>query len=409
MQPADLPFLLAQQRVIAALHRLLDGHQLMFAHGVTRRQYRPAYAQDFRLLQSLCRFPRYALVVTTRYSIKIGVLDCVQALVICAAGNVAALNSLPHIHIPTADVKDKDVCMRTSTTRASFSQKPPLSPHCPASGPCSFSASFSSFAADRVQSSPCIMQTEHADSASMQTGSCCVEAEAFQLDESLPLMPTTSLARPSRLSSETKLSDLMVEDIGSELEFQLPPLLIDESTGASAQNAGTMQEHPSNTVKMSAQCKRQVHSDSSAHVGSVCHEETAPDAMLLDRQVCMSSSGLGVATSAAFLSCATASSSPCCIFPVSAALPQGDACSPSPASAALTHGIASSPALRDTSSEGSARRKSLSPLDTGPVSILPMVENPETGLPSITCQTVAQLLTGQLSTQLTALKIVDCR
>ncbi|KAL0044647.1 hypothetical protein WJX82_004046 [Trebouxia sp. C0006] len=73
------------------------------------------------------------------------------------------------------------------------------------------------------------------------------------------------------------------------------------------------------------------------------------------------------------------------------------------------NGIASSPALGYTSSEGSARRKSLSPLDTGPVSILPMVENPETGLPSISCQTLAQLLTGQLSTRLTALKIVDCR
>ncbi len=326
-----------------------------------------------------------------RYSIKIGVLDCVQALVICAAGSVAALSSLPHIHIPIADVKEKDVCMRTSTTRASFSQKPPLSPHCPASGPCSFSASFSSFTADRVQSSPCIMQTEHADSASMQTGSSSVEAEAFQLDESLPLIPTTTLARPSRLSSETKLSDLMVENVGSELGLQLPPLLLDVSPGVSGQSAGTMQEDPLTTVEMSAQCKLQAHSNSSAHVGPMCHEQTAPDAMLLERQVCMRSSGLDIATSAASLSCVTASSSPCCIFPVSAALSQGSAGSPSPVSAALTQGIASSPALGDTSSEGSARRKSLSPLDTGPVSILPMVENPETGLPSITCQTLAQL------------------
>ncbi|KAA6419664.1 MAG: m-phase inducer phosphatase 2 [Trebouxia sp. A1-2] len=249
----------------------------------------------------------------------------------------AALTSLPHIHIPTADVKDKDVCMRTSTSRASFSHKPPLSPHCPAPGPCSFSASFSSFTADRVQSSPCIMQTELDDSAFMQTGSSSVEAEAFQLDESLPLMSTTSLARPSRLSSETKLCDLMVEDVGSELGFQLPPLLVDMSPRVTGQSAGTVQEDPLTTVKMSAQYKRQAHSDSSAH------------------------------------------------------------------------GIASSPALGATSSAGSARRKSLSPLDTGPVSILPMVENPETGLPSITCQTLAQLLTGQLSTQLTALKIIDCR
>ncbi len=36
MQPADLPCLL-QQRVIAALHMLLDGHQLVFesAHEMT--------------------------------------------------------------------------------------------------------------------------------------------------------------------------------------------------------------------------------------------------------------------------------------------------------------------------------------------------------------------------------------
>ncbi len=345
----------------------------------------------------------------TCYSIKIGVLDCVQALTIYVAGSVAALNSFPHIHIPIADVKDKNICMRTSTTRASFSQKPPLSPHCPASGPCSFSASFSSFTADRVQSSPCIMQTEHADSASMQTGSPSVEAEAFHLDESLPLMPTTSLARPSRLSSEPKLWQLMVENVGSELEFQLPPLLVDMSPGISGQSAGTMQEDPLATVEMSAQYKCQAHSDSSAHVGLMCHDQIAPDAMLLERHACMSSSGLDIDTSAASLSCVTASSSPSCVLPLAAALSQGNTSCPSPVSAALTQAIASSPALQCTSSEGSARRKSLSPLDTGPVSILPMVENPETGLPSITCQTLAQLLTGQLRTQLTALKIVDCR
>ena len=328
----------------------------------------------------------------------------------CAAGSVAALNSLPYIHFPLADVKDKDICMRTSTTRASFSQKPPLSPHCPASGPCSFSASFSTFTADRVQSSPCIMQTEHVDSASMQTSSPSVEAEAFQLDESWLLMPTTTQARPSRLSSETKLSDLMVENVGSELGFQLPPLLTDMSPSASAQSAGTMQEQSSKTVEMSAQCKRQAHPGSSAHVGpAVCHEQSAHDAMLLERQACMSSSGQYIATSAASLSCVTASSSPSCVLPASAALSQGNASCPSPVSAALTQAIASSPALGYTSSEVSARRKSLSPLDTGPVSILPMVDNPETGLPSITCQTLAQLLTGQLNTQLTALKIVDCR
>lgn len=48
MQPADLPCLLAQQRVIAALHELLDRHQLMceFAH-VTRRQCKLACAWNF--------------------------------------------------------------------------------------------------------------------------------------------------------------------------------------------------------------------------------------------------------------------------------------------------------------------------------------------------------------------------
>ena len=70
-------------------------------------------------------------------------------------------------------------------------------------------------------------------------------------------------------------------------------------------------------------------------------------------------------------------------------------------------GAPASPANMD--SGGSARRKSFSPLDTGPVSILPMVESPETGLPSISNATLAWLLGDPQHSGVTAVKIVDCR
>ena len=55
------------------------------------------------------------------------------------------------------------------------------------------------------------------------------------------------------------------------------------------------------------------------------------------------------------------------------------------------------------------RQRSFSPLSRGPVSVLPTTENSETGLPSISCSTLAQLLTGQHSFAIGSLQLIDCR
>lgn len=57
----------------------------------------------------------------------------------------------------------------------------------------------------------------------------------------------------------------------------------------------------------------------------------------------------------------------------------------------------------------SGRRRSFSPLSRGPESVLPTTENPETGLPSISCSTLAQLLSEQHSYPIGSVQMIDCR
>ena len=126
-------------------------------------------------------------------------------------------------------------------------------------------------------------------------------------------------------------------------------------------------------------------------------ELASNQAMLADEHMicCSDTSAVEAAAEAAGLSGLTATSSPCCTFQLPTALSQGIAASPA--------------AAEDTGSEGSARRKSFSPLESGPVSILPLVENALIGLPSVSCNTLARLITMQHGSPSTQLKIVDCR
>lgn len=71
--------------------------------------------------------------------------------------------------------------------------------------------------------------------------------------------------------------------------------------------------------------------------------------------------------------------------------------------------LCQSPRLGQEQSAEPDRRRSFSPLSRGPASVLPTAENSETGLPSISCTTLAQLLTGQHSFAISSLQMIDCR
>ena len=162
------------------------------------------------------------------------------------------------------------------------------------------------------------------------------------------------------------------------------------------------------TIGLGKACKfgLQTGSDPDTHMVSDCQQSCEPaeqerliseDGWEVDQEMVCSSSATAVeaAAAAATLPSLTVTSSPCSTFQLPTALSQG---------------IAESPALSGgSSSDPSTRRKSFSPLESGPVSILPMVENPQIGLPSVTCSTLAQLIDRQPGSLFTDLKIVDCR
>ena len=307
-------------------------------------------------------------------------------------GSVSAMRSLPHLHIPGAHSKDEDVCMRSSTARGSLSHKPPLSPFCPVNNPIvsSFSASCNNFAADRVQSSPSVMQTEHAESAPAQPRSSSAETEMILSDdEAFREMPGAVHLKPSRLSSETKLNDMVALEGGIEPQLRLPSPSSDLVENSSQ---GCGEGHAKSQIGQHLLPHRG--SQMSSASLSMRREVMSPDMMIIEEEGFVNGTVQEASAAAAALSCLSVSSSPCCTFQLPTA---------------LSHGIAESPAPGNIGSESSARRKSFSPLETGPVSILPMVENPETGLPSISCDTLVQLLTGHHNAQVATVKIVDCR
>ena len=80
-----------------------------------------------------------------------------------------------------------------------------------------------------------------------------------------------------------------------------------------------------------------------------------------------------------------------------------------PCSIAPPQVLCQSPRLGQEQSAEPDRRRSFSPLSRGPASVLPTAENSETGLPSISCTTLAQLLTGQHSFAVSSLQMIDCR
>lgn len=338
------------------------------------------------------------------------------------AGGVFAHRSVPHLDTSSMHIIEDRAHLHPSSGRGSLSHKPPLSPYCPSGNPSvnSFSASFGMFSADRVQSSPCIMQTDHAESAEntrlshepMQEGEAreglpagsgeCLDGMGAFLQGNrrcgLGASSISLLAKPCDLVSHPHLVDITASpadgwhpDTQAAVRLQLPGM---------ASLSVQADVHPSTSEEDALQQGASTSSDCQTLAQPVMGEAHATNqAMLVDpHMMCCSSSddsAVEAAAEAASVSGLTATSSPCCTFQLPTALSQGIAASPAPSG--------------DTSSEGSARRKSFSPLESGPVSILPLIENALIGLPSVSCSTLAQLIAGQHASPSIQMAIVDCR
>ena len=83
--------------------------------------------------------------------------------------------------------------------------------------------------------------------------------------------------------------------------------------------------------------------------------------------------------------------------------------SPCSSSASLAHPSRCNSTAEEVEGQEADRRKSFSPLSRGPDSVLPLVLNAETGVPSITCDTLVQLQTGQHMFPITSVCMIDCR
>lgn len=336
------------------------------------------------------------------------------------AGGGFAHRSVPHIDTSSMHIVEDGTLLHPSSGRGSMSHKPPLSPYCPSANPLvnSFSASFGRFAADRVQSSPCIMQTDHAESCQntrlsnepMQEGEARAELQAGPskcLDGMGAFMQGSSsrgfgassssdLAKPGDLVSHPQMQDVTASPAGgwysdneTAVNLQLP--------GMASSNAQAS-VHPSTSEEDALQQRASTLSDCQFLVQPGMKREAHATNQVEQHMMCCSSSNdsaVEVTAEAASVSGLTATSSPCCTFQLPTALSQGIAASPAPSG--------------DTSSEGSARRKSFSPLESGPVSILPLIENALIGLPSVSCSTLAQLVAGQHASPSVQVAIVDCR
>lgn len=303
-----------------------------------------------------------------------------------------------------------------------MSHKPPLSPYYSSAQPLvsGFSASFSMFSADRVQSSPCIMQTNHAElheddrpirelTQAGEASAECLAGSGQRLADTDAVLPGNSDTRtsglvqgePCDLWSAIQMEGCAVLDsrtcssptqqaVGADAALLIPTVLEPQS-GIGPSTVGDHGLHQA--AGMQSRCQTFDEPDLQKLLGS--GQASAGDVHM----VCCSSSNASAgeaAATAANLSGLPAASSPCCPFLLPAALSQG--ISASPASSG------------DSSAEGSARRKSFSPLESGPVSILPLVDNALIGLPSVSCSTLAQLLAGQQDSRTSVpVKIVDCR
>ena len=339
------------------------------------------------------------------------------------AGGAVIHKFVSHLDTSSMHIAEGDVHLHPSSGGSDTSHKPPLSPYCPSANPLlnSFSASFGVFAADRVQSSPCIMQTDHAELSEsnrlrhepmqedearvgLPTGSdmCLADTRAFlQVDSSCGFRDSSAsdLAKPCHLVTESGMEGSRVTPVDAWYSGTQNAVSLEaESPGMTALDPQSS-PHPSTNAESVLQQGADILSD--------CQRLDLPDmqvalasgqAMLVDEHMtCCSSktSAVEAAAEAASLSGLTATSSPCCTFQLPTALSQGITSSPAPSG--------------DIGSEGSARRKSFSPLESGPLSILPLVENALIGLPSVSCSTLAQLMVEQHASPSIQVKIVDCR
>ncbi|KAL3158766.1 hypothetical protein ABBQ32_011494 [Trebouxia sp. C0010 RCD-2024] len=309
-------------------------------------------------------------------------------------GGAPAQTSVPHVD--TYMMVEGAESLHPNQGRSSMSHKPPLSPYYSSAQPLvsGFSASFSMFSADRVQSSPCIMQTNHAelheDDRPIRELTQAGEASAECLAGSGQRLADTDAVLPG--NSDTRTSGLVQGepcDLWSAIQMEGCAVLDSRTCSSPTQQAvgadaalliPTVLE-PQSGIGPSTVGDHGLHQ--AAGMQSRCQTFDEPDLQKL----------LGSGQASAGL---PAASSPCCPFLLPAALSQG--ISASPASSG------------DSSAEGSARRKSFSPLESGPVSILPLVDNALIGLPSVSCSTLAQLLAGQQDSRTSVpVKIVDCR
>ena len=343
------------------------------------------------------------------------------------AGGGFAHRSVPHLDTSSLHMVEDRALLHPGSGRGSMSHKPPLSPYCPSVNPLvnTCSASFGMFSADRVQSSPCIMQTDHAESCEntrlsrepMQEGEARVGLQAGPgecpdgMGAFLPgnsscgfgALSSSLCAKPCDLVTHPHMRDVTASAGGgwhsgtqAAVSLQLPGM-----ASVNAQAAKPADVHPSTSEEDALQQGASTLSDCQtlAQPGVGKAHATNQDMLVDQHMMCCSSSintsAVEAAAEAASVSGLTATSSPCCTFQLPTALSQGIAASPAPSG--------------DTSSEGSARRKSFSPLESGPVSILPMIENALIGLPSVSCGTLAQLIAGQHASPSIQVAIVDCR
>lgn len=339
----------------------------------------------------------------------------------CDAGGALAHRSVPHLDTTSMHMAEAGDCLRSNPGRSSMSNRPPLSPYCPSANPLvnSFSAGFNMFSVDRVQSSPCIMQTDHAEYPESNRPT----HEPMQEEEARARLSIGSEEHPAgmcavlqggnstlRASSDPFLATSCDSLSGRPVEdfAVLPANVWDSGTqeGVSAEaeclgltelslessNRGSTAGNPGLQKRADTQSDCQTIDQPDVQEGLCIGQALSVDQHMI---CCSSNSAVEAASAAASVSGLTASSSPCCTFQLPTALSQGIAASPAPSG--------------DTSSEGSGRRKSFSPLESGPVSILPLVENALIGLPSVSCATLAQLIAGQRDSPSIQVKIVDCR
>lgn len=337
------------------------------------------------------------------------------------AAGASVHRSVSHLDTSTMHMAGGGECGHPNPNRSSMSHKPPLSPHYSSAQPLvdSFSANFITFGADRVQSSPCIMQTDHAESHENNRPShelmqeeeartkCLVGSsqrpagtDTFVLQGNTKIGASDSLrAEPCDLWSVNQMNDCAVLDAKacySAAQEAVSPML--EELGSTSlkpqsgiQSSTVGNGGPQQAAGMQLCCDRFDNPGLQGRLGS--GQALADD----DHMACCSNSAYAVevAAAAASLSGLPAASSPCCTFLLPTALSQGISASPAPSG--------------DSGSDGSARRKSFSPLESGPVSILPLVENALIGLPSVSCSTLAKLIAGQHDRPSIDVKIVDCR